>query len=483
MRFLLIILRIVTLFSPLRVFLPISVASFAIGAGYAVWTIATQSHVTNSSVLLIMLAVIVFLVGLVSEQISALRFEGRAVGAMPHGRARPRSPAVLAAVAAGFVLRLAFGLLYWTGKPLTHDEREYLALAGSVAAGRGFVYDASFEAGTGQQFGRAPGYPLFLAAIGARAASACRGDAAARQDRAGAASARAGVWLIGLLARPRRRCRAPASRPHGIAAIYPPLVSMPAYVLSETLYSHVALSAALVVCRPACRPTTRMRRRLRSATVSAARSPALAALDPARDALLPAACGCGLAVRDAPATRLALAFCPGGAAWSSLPWTVRNVRVYDRFVLIASEGGVTFWTGNHPLAIGEGDLAANPEIKRAELEFRRAHPGLTPKSSSRSTTATRSRTFERAPRLVDAPARAQGVLHSWCRIGPSYALHSTRYRAASAASYLLLLPFAVGGCTAARARDRSRRRRCSLLAGSAVLVCLSFFRRSGSGFP
>jgi glycosyltransferase involved in cell wall biosynthesis len=76
-RFLLIILRIVTLFSPLRVFLPISIASFVVGAGYAVWTIATQSHVTNSSVLLIMLAVIVFLVGLVSEQISALRFEGR----------------------------------------------------------------------------------------------------------------------------------------------------------------------------------------------------------------------------------------------------------------------------------------------------------------------------------------------------------------------------------------------------------------------
>ena len=76
-RFLLIILRIVTLFSPLRVFLPISLASFAVGAGYALWTIATQAHVTNSSVLLIMLAVIVFLVGLVSEQISALRFEGR----------------------------------------------------------------------------------------------------------------------------------------------------------------------------------------------------------------------------------------------------------------------------------------------------------------------------------------------------------------------------------------------------------------------
>ena len=70
-----IILKIVTLFSPLRVFLPISIASFAVGVGYALWTIATQSHVTNSSVLLIILAVIVFLVGLVSEQISAMRFE------------------------------------------------------------------------------------------------------------------------------------------------------------------------------------------------------------------------------------------------------------------------------------------------------------------------------------------------------------------------------------------------------------------------
>jgi glycosyltransferase involved in cell wall biosynthesis len=76
-KFLLIAMKIVTLFSPFRVFLPISLASFLVGAGYAAWTIATQSHVTNSSVLLIMLAVIVFLVGLVSEQIAALRFEGR----------------------------------------------------------------------------------------------------------------------------------------------------------------------------------------------------------------------------------------------------------------------------------------------------------------------------------------------------------------------------------------------------------------------
>jgi glycosyltransferase involved in cell wall biosynthesis len=77
MRFYLILLRMVTLFSPLRIFLPVSVAAFLVGAGYALWTIATQSHITNSSVLLILFSVVVFLVGLVSEQIAALRFEGR----------------------------------------------------------------------------------------------------------------------------------------------------------------------------------------------------------------------------------------------------------------------------------------------------------------------------------------------------------------------------------------------------------------------
>ncbi len=76
-KFLMIIFRIVTLFSPLRIFLPFAIASFLVGFLYALWTIWTQSHITNSSVLLIIFAVIVFLVGLVSEQISALRFEGR----------------------------------------------------------------------------------------------------------------------------------------------------------------------------------------------------------------------------------------------------------------------------------------------------------------------------------------------------------------------------------------------------------------------
>lgn len=76
-RFFFILLKVMTIFSPLRVFVPLSAVSFAVGAAYAAWTIATQSHVTNSSVLLILVSALIFLIGLVSEQISALRFEGR----------------------------------------------------------------------------------------------------------------------------------------------------------------------------------------------------------------------------------------------------------------------------------------------------------------------------------------------------------------------------------------------------------------------
>ena len=76
-KFLMIIFKIVTLFSPMRIFLPISVASFALGVAYGIWNVVMHARIPNGSVLLILFAVVVFLVGLVSEQISALRFEGR----------------------------------------------------------------------------------------------------------------------------------------------------------------------------------------------------------------------------------------------------------------------------------------------------------------------------------------------------------------------------------------------------------------------
>ena len=81
-KFFMIILKIVTIFSPLRVFIPLAAISFSIGLAYGIWNVAVHARIPNGSVLLILFSVVVFLVGLVSEQISALRFEG---GTRPRG--------------------------------------------------------------------------------------------------------------------------------------------------------------------------------------------------------------------------------------------------------------------------------------------------------------------------------------------------------------------------------------------------------------
>lgn len=73
-RFMIIIFKIATLYSPLKIFLPISATFFATGLGYYAYTYTTMGRFTNMSMLIISAAVIVFLIGLISEQITALTF-------------------------------------------------------------------------------------------------------------------------------------------------------------------------------------------------------------------------------------------------------------------------------------------------------------------------------------------------------------------------------------------------------------------------
>jgi len=75
-KFFLILLKIITLFSPLRIFAPVSLAAFAVGAVYGLINMLALGKIPNGAVLLILFGAIVLLVGLVSEQISSLRFEG-----------------------------------------------------------------------------------------------------------------------------------------------------------------------------------------------------------------------------------------------------------------------------------------------------------------------------------------------------------------------------------------------------------------------
>jgi glycosyltransferase involved in cell wall biosynthesis len=73
-RFLLIIFKIATLYSPLKLFAPASALFFLLGLGHYIYTYVTVHRLTNMSVLLFSAAVIVFLIGLISEQITALTY-------------------------------------------------------------------------------------------------------------------------------------------------------------------------------------------------------------------------------------------------------------------------------------------------------------------------------------------------------------------------------------------------------------------------
>ena len=74
MRFLLIIFKIATLYSPLKLFAPAAAAFFALGLGYYAYTFASTGRFTNMSALLFSAAVIIFLIGLISEQITSLTY-------------------------------------------------------------------------------------------------------------------------------------------------------------------------------------------------------------------------------------------------------------------------------------------------------------------------------------------------------------------------------------------------------------------------
>ena len=75
-KFFLILLKVITIFSPLKIFLPVSIAAFLLGLVYGLGNYAVYARIPNGAVILLMFAVMVFLVGLVSEQIATLRFQG-----------------------------------------------------------------------------------------------------------------------------------------------------------------------------------------------------------------------------------------------------------------------------------------------------------------------------------------------------------------------------------------------------------------------
>jgi glycosyltransferase involved in cell wall biosynthesis len=73
-RFLLIIFKIATLYSPLKLFAPVALGFALLGLGNYAYTFATAHRFTNMSALLLSAGVIVLLIGLISEQITNLTY-------------------------------------------------------------------------------------------------------------------------------------------------------------------------------------------------------------------------------------------------------------------------------------------------------------------------------------------------------------------------------------------------------------------------
>ncbi|MBW2491853.1 MAG: glycosyltransferase family 2 protein [Deltaproteobacteria bacterium] len=76
-RFFMMIIRICTLYSPMRVFLPVSFIMFLLGSFRYLHSYITEGRFTNMSALLYVASIIIFMMSLISEQVCQLRFERR----------------------------------------------------------------------------------------------------------------------------------------------------------------------------------------------------------------------------------------------------------------------------------------------------------------------------------------------------------------------------------------------------------------------
>jgi len=378
------------------------------------------------------------------------------------------------AVAVALVARLAFAFGYWVGKPLNNDEIEYLQLGRSVAAGQGFTYaPAAGEHLDAAGYGRAPLYPVFVSIVARVTSPATLIPALkAAQSVLGALA----VWLLALVA---RHAGGPRTRvvTAWIAALYPPLVWLPSFLFSESLYVVLALANVLVLDAALASSDDPGRRNVRGLAIAGVLAGLAALTRPAHVFFVGVTVLWLLSRR-----RLVWAAAFAAAALLTIaPWTVRNYVTYGRPVLIASEGGITFWTGNHLLSPGEGDMAANPAIKLESRRLRNAHPGLTAEQLEPIYYGEAFQT------IVTHPAWWLGLeirkfFYLWVPIGPSYLLHSRPFLCATWLSYGLLAPFGLFGLWRL-ARSASPPRGLLLLLASAVVACLVFLPQERFRIP
>lgn len=390
---------------------------------------------------------------------------------MGDGRQLPRGWTV-GLLALAVAVRLVFAVGYWNDKPLTRDEREYLSLARGLTSGAGFVYDEEAYAGGIDPFGRAPAYPAWLALLGAGREVVT--DTPFNVKLAQSVFGAFGVWLIGLLA-----CRLGGARAGLVAlaagALYPPLVWLPAFVFSEAVFWPLGLASVWLFDRAHLAESTAARTRWAAAAGACA---GLASLVRSVTIIFLILVGVWWLWQR---RWMPLAALTIGACLVVLPWTARNVGVHGRLVLIATDGGVTFWTGNHPLAIGEGDMAANPAIRRAHQQLRAAHPDRTEQSMEPIYWAEALRWIRESPREW-ITLQVKKAYYLVVPTGPSYTLHSALYYWSTVLSYVPLLVLAFAAVATGRVHW-SATPGLWALSLAAILVALAFFPQERFRIP
>ena len=141
------------------------------------------------------------------------------------------------------------------------------------------------------------------------------------------------------------------------------------------------------------------------------------------------------------------------------------------------------WTGNNPLARGEGDLAANPIMGEARRALEARNAGLSNQQMD-DVYYREVRDFVRQHPGQWLALEVKKLFYTFVPIGPSYTLHSTKYFVASLVSYGLLVPFAlVGLWQLLRRPGPSPLWALGLLALSSVIVCLVFFPQERFRIP
>ena len=454
-----IIFKIVTLFSPLRIFLPISAASFLLGVGYGIWNVVdARAHPQRIGA---------------ADPVRGRRLSRRARVRADFGAAlrRPavstarttRTVLIVACVLLGLALRLGVRAAL-LGRPAA-DARRARVPGARRAAWRAATDSAIPPTSRRRARASSSAARPAIRCSSRRSASRAPSDHAPRRVQIAQACVGAvGIWLIGV----DRAAARPAIAPRSSAAADRrrlPAARVDAGVRPER--------NALLDPRPRARADAAKR-----GTVPVSRKPGQSRF-PRNSGLAPFSPGRPDRRRASSSGRRWCSFCHSLALWMAAQTRVRLAAaiagssaraVRRRRGRSATTASTDAGSRSRPKAaspsgpaiirsrVGDGDLAANldHQARRARRSAPRI-PDSRPNSSSRSTTATRSRGSGASRRRGSRWWRARRSTRSCRSVRPMrYTRRDTS--SASVVPYLLVLPAAICGRAGAGARARRDRR-------------------------